>query len=415
MINYVVDTDGVSGDYSTLSASSSGLPASLGDNYTILCYASTGVIDTSVANLSGITLNGFTITIEDGNGTYELKVNSTFTALTIGVNDTTVNGLTIDNAGRRCIGVTADNCVIDGCTVTADNSYSSAYGIGFTGAGASNTAINNTIYGYGPLKLTQGIVVDNGHGDIYNNVVYNCVNYGVFISNDATATIKNNAVLDCGDDFFISGASTLDYNASDDGDGTNAVTPADWGDVFTDYPNFDFTLKTGSDLIDAGIGPAADANVPVLDKAGETRSGATTDIGAYLFVGGGIEINIQANITEPETITATLFTEQFLNPAVNDSESVTASIFAEQFLPSSITEPETIEANLFIDQYLIPSITEPETITATLTTSGGGLPHYERIQISFNIERSKTIPFDIETAKTISFDIETTKEVDFDI
>ena len=63
------------------------------------------------------------------------------------------------------------------------------------------------------------------------------------------------------DDIFDDiGGSTIDYCASDDGDGTNAVSPSgsDWANEFVDYANGDFTLLYTGNLYDAGVGPSAD-------------------------------------------------------------------------------------------------------------------------------------------------------------
>jgi len=58
--------------------------------------------------------------------------------------------------------------------------------------------------------------------------------------------------------------------------------------TFTDKAGKDFSLDASdTDAIGAGIGPASDSEVPSEDIVGTARSGATTDIGAFMFVGGG--------------------------------------------------------------------------------------------------------------------------------
>lgn len=48
----------------------------------------------------------------------------------------------------------------------------------------------------------------------------------------------------------------------------------------------DWHLGAGSAAIGVGTGPSADINVPTTDKDGVARSGATTDIGAYMYESG---------------------------------------------------------------------------------------------------------------------------------
>lgn len=84
----------------------------------------------------------------------------------------------------------------------------------------------------------------------YNCVVYNCAT-GIK-QNGGTVVAKNCAVFGNDDDF--SGTITIDYCASDDGDGTNPVSPSgsDWGNEFTNAASGDFTLVTGGNCEDGG-------------------------------------------------------------------------------------------------------------------------------------------------------------------
>ena len=124
--------------------------------------------------------------------------------------------------------------------------------------------------------------------------IYNCVscdsNLGIDRRN-ATVTVRNCAVFNNVNDF--NNDMTVTYTASDDNDvlgtGNVDISPSateadDWAAAFTDYTNGDFSLKSGSDLIDAGIGPGQDSNVPTTDIVGNTRSGNTCCIGAFEYV-----------------------------------------------------------------------------------------------------------------------------------
>lgn len=156
-------------------------------------------------------------------------------------------------------------------------------GIYVTGATASNIKFFNSIaYGYlGSENAGVFMIGTNNSISCYNNVLYNCLN-GILRSGSGSVVATNCAVFTNTDDF--NGASiTVDYCASDDGDGTNAVTPTDWTTVFTDYPNFDFSLlSTDTDLIDAGDDDPG-SGLYSDDIIGNTRV-SPWDIGAFELI-----------------------------------------------------------------------------------------------------------------------------------
>jgi hypothetical protein len=149
---------------------------------------------------------------------------------------------------------------------------------------------NNVIDGRGVGEY--GISCEGTTNLVYNNVVTGFVTAGVF-ANSNTATIKNNAVFDNADDFLDVASATLDYNASDDGDGTNSVDispggteATDWAAAFTDYAAFDFTpLDDSSVLFEAGVGSGTDGNVPLDDYLEVTRNTTSPSIGAFELLG----------------------------------------------------------------------------------------------------------------------------------
>jgi len=137
----------------------------------------------------------------------------------------------------------------------------------------------------------RGIRFWQANGYIYNTVIYNCNNGGIVKNNSVGSVIvKNCVVFTTADDFFSAGGTfTIDTCASDDGDGTNAVIPANWNNVFMDIAARDFHLKsTDTDLKDKGADLSAAAYGFITDIDGQTRSG-TWDIGAdeYVAAGGG--------------------------------------------------------------------------------------------------------------------------------
>lgn len=143
-------------------------------------------------------------------------------------------------------------------------------------------AINNIIYGFDNFSSDAAISTESKDYNTlyaYNNIFYDC-NRGILAGTETNTNVYavNNAVIDASTDFDGT-YTTLDYNAGDDGSGTNAVTPTDWDAVFNDYANYDFTLIANSDLIDAGYDLSATFST---DINGDTRSG-TWEIGVYNY------------------------------------------------------------------------------------------------------------------------------------
>lgn len=136
---------------------------------------------------------------------------------------------------------------------------------------------NCIVYDY----LTSGLHLDNGTTfDVYNCTVYNC---GVDGVNQDAGTVTATSVASWNNTDDFDGTITIANCASDDGDGSNPVTPADWDDVFEDITNRDFHLKsTDTDLIGAGVDDPG-SGLFSDDIDGETRV-STWDIGADEFI-----------------------------------------------------------------------------------------------------------------------------------
>lgn len=182
---------------------------------------------------------------------------------------------------------------IDGCIFDGEGKSGTPTGIQIINpaSGATHTIKNCII-----MNVTNGDGIeasyDSPNVSVHNSVITNCAR-GINRMN-GTVAVTNCAVFNNTDDF--SGTMTVTYTASDDNDisgtGNVDISPGateadDWAAAFTDYTNGDFSLKSGSPLIDAGIGPALDSNVPTTDIAGTPRSGDTCDIGAFEFVDAG--------------------------------------------------------------------------------------------------------------------------------
>ncbi len=179
--------------------------------------------------------------------------------------------------------------------------YIESRGVSSVG-GINNVNIwNNIIYGFG-----ADVTVNDGYGirmssnaNIYNNTVYNC-NKGI----RSSGAVINNVAFNNDDDFYSSGG--MNYNASDDLDGTNAIdiSPGaveadDWSKAFKDYVNYDFHIKnTSSVLYNAGTS----TDLVTDDIAGNARPFAGYfDIGAFEHTPLG-QIRMRGNVKMRGTI-----------------------------------------------------------------------------------------------------------------
>ncbi len=175
--------------------------------------------------------------------------------------------------------------VSGGNYVTGINFWNSA-------SGTVGKIWNNIIYGFKGNSTRVGICDWEADATlyIYNNTISDCYN-GIY-RYAGTLTAINNVVFNNVDDFKGT-FSTCDHNASDDGDGTNAVdiSPGanesdDWNDAFVDYANGDFHIKnTNSVLYNAGTNDPG-SGLFSDDIDGDTRD-SSWDIGADEYVAGG--------------------------------------------------------------------------------------------------------------------------------
>ena len=166
---------------------------------------------------------------------------------------------------------------ISNCIVTAVANFMEDL-IHFNNAGITAKIWNTIVYVEGTLYyFSKGIYIENASTvDIYNCVVYNM--YDGIERDAGIVTVTNTVSFGNSDDF--DGAMTIDHCASDDGDGTNAIIPSDWSNVFVDYVNRDFHLKsTDTDLKDAGINLSSTAGF-TDDIDSDTRPASNWDIGA---------------------------------------------------------------------------------------------------------------------------------------
>lgn len=201
---------------------------------------------------------------------------------------------------------TAAYCLIKASLTTT----TTCNGIACTVATLTYTLYNNVIYGFVYGTNTHNGINSSNNGTVN---VYNCTVFGNrngFRQTNGTVTVKNCVSANNNDDF--SGTfSTIDYCASDDGDGTNQVDWAnegtDWGNVFTDYANGDFSLKnyTQAGIKVIGVGVDNPGSGLYSDDIIGTSRSSTWDIGAFEYVaaGGALSGSVSGNGTFSGTLT----------------------------------------------------------------------------------------------------------------
>ena len=200
--------------------------------------------------------------------------------------------------------------------------------VGFTELGAGDLRINRNIFRYqsndydGSVNIlafndsSPGYTVTNNLFDnrlvsggtanvciigaggsaapkIYNNTF---INWPTAITSKANYFCKNNIFQDCATDIGGTLNAGNDYNLTDNSSIAGANSVINSALTFADKAAFDFALASGdTDARGAGIGPSSDTTVPLDDIIGTARSGASTDIGAFVFVGGsGISLTVDS-------------------------------------------------------------------------------------------------------------------------
>lgn len=313
------DPGGYDAHYTSLSLAEAGENGSLADDLTIWCAAMT---DTTLLTWAGWTQNGFSVTVEAVSGAgfdgvftttgkyvYAPTANAIFA---INHANTDAGGLVVTYKNitiRRLAGNSAGFRIAIGCnsgvnTIQLDGCYVETGGTAVTNMMATNVGdaatrilkARNTVF-VCPSTSGEGVCQSEALALMYLN---NCVidgkagaGAGVARITSGTCEVRNSVVFNTSDDFLGTFAA-IDSCASDDGDGTNAVTlgsSTEWNACFTDYANGDYTIKDSSaPIYNTGADLSANGNYAVTtDVIGTARPQATTyDIGiSELVVGGG--------------------------------------------------------------------------------------------------------------------------------
>ncbi len=155
--------------------------------------------------------------------------------------------------------------------------------------------IDNCIFDNGRWGIRA---IGRGSITVYNSIFANISDDGIYATYNGVNMVTKNCAFPGVVDDLNSIRFYFDYCAHKlAGDGTNhTLIPSDeWGLEFVDYLNGDFTLLETSRLINKGIGPNLDGEVPVLDIEGKSRVGDTCDIGIHVFV-PPVSVDVDVNL-----------------------------------------------------------------------------------------------------------------------
>ena len=331
-VTCIVDTDGTqSPDYTSLAAAIAGetgaspkcvTSADLVTNdeqLTIECRATSGAADTTPVTIRGFTTdadNYVKISVPaahrhqgawDDNKAVFAPVTTSY-GMQYMDSFVYLEGLQIDcvGYGNYCnVGIrwNSPGIVVDSCIIRNSCTGSRGSPIGIQPYNVSTTdkcyIRNCLIYGFrvtGNSYTQAGIDVHYSDVAVYNTVISGCIVGGN--AGNGTLTFRNCALFDNDDDFL--GDPIVTYTASDDNDisgtGNVDISPGateadDWAAAFTDYANGDFSLVSGSPLIDAGTDLSA--VMDSVDIIGTSRpQGDYWDIGAFEYVVSGGTLSI---------------------------------------------------------------------------------------------------------------------------
>jgi hypothetical protein len=288
MTTITVDTDGVSGDYSSLNAAVAALPNPLTDDYTIELSATTSVADTTPVTIN-VTPGVYTLTLIPASGQ---KHGGTFNAsiyygqaeefLTIQSGGVVIDGVqfrqaTCTSTYRELITVaqSSGDTVIKNCILTTVSPSSRCSAIWSNAPQGDVYLVNNLIYGWDSADNKGYWIYSSGLVDEYH-YIYNCT----FV--DCTWSIRPETILE---EYVIAKNTGVAGNWEQSfGDASHPMTTESCSEldpVFVDSLNRDYHLDL-SDTVwkQNGQDLSSDSVYPVTtDYEGELR-GSVYDIGA---------------------------------------------------------------------------------------------------------------------------------------
>ena len=195
--------------------------------------------------------------------------------------------------------------IVDTCTVGDENAWGGTKAAGIhlaaSGARAENCLIRNcrtttlALNGDKKAMCVGGLLVSGGCS-AKNCTVVACkgTRSGGIMASDATAVVRNCAVIDCdyvseasleavnlGEKDWVGTAAAFDHCATDNATAINETCLSGLtAEAFKDYAAGDYTPKSGGPIVDKGVTP--DGWATLTDLAGKPRvKGKTVDIGCY--------------------------------------------------------------------------------------------------------------------------------------
>jgi len=171
-----------------------------------------------------------------------------------------------------------------------------AIGIAWADAGSTVTIYNTVVSGF--ISASSPADTDFYGCFLYSGTcyLYNCTLYGNSVGIEAgpfagvDVTVTNIISGNANDDFVCTlGTITIDYCASDDGDGTNPVAPSggNWANEFVNAAGGNFALKAGGNCVNGGTDNPG-SGLYLDDIIGTTRV-TPWDIGAFEIAGVGVK------------------------------------------------------------------------------------------------------------------------------
>lgn len=212
-------------------------------------------------------------------------------------------------------------CIIRSCI---DNTSITIDG----GAGVNIKLYNTLLYGSG----SYGIWISNSPiVEIFNCTIAKYVYFGIITPASATVTVKNTTVADCAEGDIDSDCDTIDYCATDDGDGTNAQTLSGTrANDFTDWDNDVFSPVVGSVQVNNGTDNPGSGLY--LDDIVEALRVSTWDIGAWEYVAAS-----SSSISSESSESSDSSVSSISSPSSESSESSESSSSDESKSSSSIS------------------------------------------------------------------------------
>lgn len=219
------------------------------------------------------------------------------------------------------------------------------------------------------IRSSIGIATSTGRATYFvanTGYIYNCDftggASGFRSGTSGTYDVKNCVIFNTADDFIVGAGSsvTIDYCASDDGDGTNAIAPSggDWANEIPNYATDDWTPSNSGNIYHACA-----TRYIQKDFTNQDFDATTPTCGAFEYVGGG-EYNetLSETINFSESMSNTKTVSEMLSETVNFSESGTETKTVSELISDIVDLSESVTGTIEITASLSDAITIAESL-----------------------------------------------------